>query len=164
MDPRIDRLAATPGVLANLVVEVSEERLDTALNGDWPVRVVLAHLRDDEYLCMRLALERLLAEDGPELRLMDGADWVANRNRTRDRKELLLADFALQRQASVTILRSLRPEDWERAGTVGGREVTVSRLVDGWVAHDAEHVAQLEAALGETYEEAVARRRRAAEG
>ena len=92
----IDRLAATPRTLALLVVEETEEGLDAAPPGEWSARTLLAHLRDDEYLCMRVALERMLAQDDPEVLFIEGEDWEPGRNRGRDRRDQLLADFALQ--------------------------------------------------------------------
>ena len=61
--PTIDGLAATPGRLEALVQGASEQQLDDAAPGEWSPRVVLAHLRDDEFLVMRLRLERMLAEN-----------------------------------------------------------------------------------------------------
>lgn len=160
----LDRLAATPRTLAHLVAEATDETLDSAPAGGWSPRTLLAHLRDDEYLCMRIALERILAEDGPVITFMDGADWEPRRNRTRDRKDWLLADFALQRQATLGILRSLRPEDWDRTGqTADGSAVTLPGLLRQWVGHDAEHIAELEGLLGETLHEVIERRARLAE-
>lgn len=155
----IDRLAATPRTLALLVVEATEEALDAAPGGEWSARTLLAHFRDDEYLCMRLALERMLAESDPEVYFIEGEDWEPGRNRTRDRKEHLLADFALHRQASISILRGMRPEDWERAGHMPGKApFTIESFLRGWIHHDEEHVASLEGVLGTTLEQVVARR------
>lgn len=161
MEELITRLAATPRTLAHLVAEAPEERLDMAFKGGWSARTILAHFRDDEFLCMRVALERMLAEDNPLIRFIDGAEWEPDRNRTRDRKDWLLADFALQRQASLGILRGLRPEDWARRGsTADGREFTVRQFLGHWAGHDAEHIAGLEDALGETLADVIARRSR----
>ena len=154
----IDRLAGTPRTLAILAVEATEEAMDTALAGGWSPRTVIAHFRDDEYLCMRAALERMLAEDDPEVRFIEGEDWEPGRNRTRDRRDQLLADFALQRQASLGILRMLRPEDLARTGTRDGREFTIEQLVRLWMRHDSEHLAELERLLGESAADAKARR------
>lgn len=157
----IERLAATPATLAHLVAETTEARLDwSEVVGGWSPRTILAHLRDDEYLCQRLAVERMLAEVAPALHFVDGADWEPNRNRERDRKEFLLADFALQRQASLGILRGLRPEEWQRTGESAGRVTTIAAFVAAWAEHDAEHIAQLEAALGESLSDVIARRAR----
>ncbi|MFN0147382.1 MAG: DinB family protein [Dehalococcoidia bacterium] len=164
MDDHLAALAATPKSLAHLVAEASDARLDAPLEGGWSARTIIAHLRDDEYLCMRAALERMLAEVAPLLTFIDGADWEPGRNRTRDVKALLLTDFALQRQASLNILQGLRTEDWARTGRrAPGGTFDVTQLVAAWARHDAEHLAQLEAALGETLAEVRARRARMAE-
>lgn len=160
MDELIQQLAATPGTLAHLVAEADEARMDAAENGAWSARTILAHFRDEECLCLRAALTRMLAEESPALHFIDGADWEPGRNRTRDRKEWLLADFALQRQASLGILRMLRPADLARSGTRDGRVFTLEQLVGVWVRHDREHIAQLERALGETLSEVRERRAR----
>ncbi len=162
----IDALAATPKGLAYLVGEASDAQLDAAAaDGGWSARVTLAHLRDDEYLGNRLALERMLAEERPALVFTDGADWATGRNTTRDGKRELLADFALQRQASLAILRGLRPGDWERTGTTAAHgQTTIARLLYWWAAHDAEHIAQLEAALGVSLAAIVASRTMSAPG
>lgn len=160
-DDAIAKLAATPGTLAHLVAETNDAELDTSIHGGWSARTLLAHFRDDEYLCMRVALERMLAEENPALRFIDGGEWEPMRRRTRDRKEWLLGDFALQRQASVAILRGLEPADWERTGaTAGHGDFTIAALVDSWARHDAEHIASLESVLGETLAEVKERRAR----
>lgn len=157
---RIDQLASTPGTLAHLVAEATDDLLDTpSAPGEWSARTILAHLRDDEYLCMRVCLERALAETNPEVTFINGADWEPTRNREHDRKEWLLADFALQRQASLNILHSLRASDWERrAHDAQHGEFSISGLVTSWIRHDANHIAQLERALGETVAEVLERR------
>ncbi len=160
----IDQLAAAPKSLANLVVEASDEVLDRVPRDGWPARTILAHLRDCEFLEMRLAVERILAEEVPSLDFIDSAAWEPIRNRTRDRKEWLLGDFALQRLASIGILRSLRPEDWEREGSLrGSGTFSLRTFVEGWAQHDVDHTRQLEVALGETLGEALARRARMVE-
>lgn len=160
MDELIAQLAATPGALAHLVAEADDQQLDATAPGEWSARTILAHFRDDEYLCMRAALTRILAEEKPAVHFMDGADWEPARNRTRDRKDWLLADFALQRQASLAIIRMLRPEDLQRTGTLDGLEITAERIIGAWVRHDREHIAQLETAIGETLDQVRERRTR----
>jgi hypothetical protein len=159
----VEQLAATPKTLAHLVAEARDAGLDEAKAGEWSARTILAHFRDDEYLCMRVALERILAEDAPSLTFLDGAAWEPTRNRSRDRKEHLLGDFALQRQASLGILRGLRPTDWQRAGVRGdGRQFSLEQFLAAWVRHDRAHIAQLERAVGETLAEVLERRARMA--
>ncbi len=165
MDPSLtsalDALAATPRTLAHLVAEVTEERLEWADDGaEWSPRVVIAHLRDGEYLEFRLAIERILAEEAPVCSTLDPVAWLEGRNRSRDRREFLLADFALQRQATLGILRTLRVEEWQRTGQGPLGTFTLETLVRAGAERDAEHIARLESALGETLEMVLARRAR----
>ena len=155
------QLAATPGALAHLLVEAAEEALDAAPAGEWSARIVLAHLRDAEALEFRLALERLLAETRPLLAFLPPDEWLRDRNRGRDGKAELLGDFALQRQASLNLIASMRADGWAREGAgPGGASLTAADLVCAWAGHDADHLAQIEALLGETAEGARCRRAR----
>ena len=154
------RLAGTPRTLAHLVVEADDGLLDFSAPGSWSARTVLAHFRDEEYLGMRPAMERILAGETPNLVFLGGDEWEPARNRSRDRKDVILGDFALQRQASLNILNGLRSADWERRGRTAGREFTLQQLVATWAKHDAEHIAELERLVGETAADAIARRAR----
>jgi hypothetical protein len=160
MDDLIEQLAATPSALAHLVAEADDAALDAAAPGQWSARTILAHFRDDEYLCTRVALERMLAEEQPELRFIDGADWEPRRNRERDRKEWLLADFALQRQASLGVLRLVSASQAQRTGRRDGRELTIEQLLGVWTRHDREHLTVLVRLIGETVVQARQRRAR----
>jgi hypothetical protein len=158
---RIDRFATTPTTLAHLVAEAADVRLDTAPAGEWSARMVLAHFRDVETFSSRLRFERMLAEDEPVFADFDETAWAVNRNRTRDRKEWLLGDFALQRQATVSMLRAIRPAEWERTGSHPYRGAfTVSTWLDACLEHDAVHIAQLERLVGETLDDVLRRRAR----
>lgn len=159
----IARLEATPRVLAHLALEVSDELLDRVKGNEWSARTVLAHFRDLESLVMRQRLARMLVEDEPTFPDFDESRWAGMRNRSRDRKEQLLGDFALQRQASLAIVRRLSPDQLRRAGRhEDGTPWTVERWLGRWVEHERDHVAQLEATLGTTLHEVLERRARAA--
>jgi hypothetical protein len=143
-------LEATPSILEGIVAAGDDAQFDKAWPGEWTPRTVLAHLRDDEFLVMRLRLERLLAEERPMLMPFDEAAWAANRWTGRDALEELLADFREQRAASVQILRRVE-QQWERPGyqpEMG--EVTIRSWTEHWVEHDQEHINQLRAGLGLT--------------
>ena len=82
----------------------------------------------------------------------------------RDRKDVLLADFALQRQASVNLLNNMKERDWDRKGHHPELGMFTARTwVEHWVGHDADHVAQIERTLGTTLAEVFQRRARPAE-
>jgi hypothetical protein len=164
MDDLIKQLAATPSRLAHLVVEASDELLDRTTDGEWSARTILAHFRDDEFLVMRMRCERMLSEPNPTFPDFDEKAWAATRNRSRDAKDVLLTDFALQRQASLNILANLKPGDEGRPGRHEEYGAyTVRSWVEHWVEHDRAHVEQIERAIGETVAEVLDRRARPAE-
>jgi hypothetical protein len=148
----VEILAATPSILDGIVASADEALFDKAWPGEWSPRVVLAHLRDDEYLTMRMRLERMLAEEQrPLLMPFDEKAWAANRSTERDALPELLEDFRLQRSASVGVFRALRADDWTRAGyqpEIG--ELTIRSWAEHWVEHDQTHINQLRAGLGLT--------------
>ncbi|MBM4410818.1 MAG: hypothetical protein FJ037_05790 [Chloroflexi bacterium] len=109
-------LAATPGILETMLLSASETALDHARPGEWPARTVAAHLRDDEFMVMRLRLERMLVEDAPTLVPFDEGAWAVSRWRGRDGVGDLLADLRMQRAASLHILTRLTEEQWRRLG------------------------------------------------
>ena len=74
---------------------------------------------------------------------------------------MLLGDFALQRQASLNLITTMRDSDWERTAP-GPRDepITVAQFVQIWAGHDAAHLGQIEELLGDTADEAQERRAR----
>lgn len=159
MDELLRRLDTTPRTMAHLTAELRDQELDAAEAGEWSARQILAHLRDDESMVMRMRLVRMLVEDDPLLPDFDEQAWATNRNTSHDKKESLLADFMLQRQASLNLLQRLTPEQWERPGRHEVRgSMTVRDLVERWADHDDEHVRQFERATGDTLAAVLERR------
>lgn len=147
----IDGLASTPGRLEALLREADDAALDAAPAGEWSARTALAHLRDDEFMVMRLRLERMAVEDEPALVPFDEKAWADNRWTGRDALPELLADFRAQREATLHILRRLQPGDWRRTGTQPeyGR-FNIHYWVENTLDHDETHLAQIAAALRRT--------------
>lgn len=145
-DTPLAELSATPRRMAGLVSQAGEAGLDHASPGEWSLRVIVAHVLDDEIFDFRLRLERMLSEERPSF---GGFPWATGQERGSDPIGELLRDFALQRQASLNLLAGLRAADLSRtARTPGGKTLTVSGLVEAWVEHDREHIAQGEALIG----------------
>jgi DinB family protein len=150
-DHLIDTLDATPRILAELIATGDDAAFDKAWPGEWSPRTVLAHLRDDEFLVMRLRLERMLGEQTPMLIPFNETEWERNRYTDRDSLDELTADFAVQRAASVAILRRLTLDQWQRPGyqpEIG--ELTIATWTQHWVEHDQTHINQIRAGLGLT--------------
>lgn len=146
----LEGLAATPDRLQAAVRDADDGALDAAPDGDWSARTVLAHLRDDEFMVMRLRLERMIVEDHPTLTPFDEKAWAASRWRGRDTVDDLLADFRLQRDVTMMSLRRLEDDDWRRTGLqpeYGAFDV--HWWVEHWLEHDETHLAQIGSALGQ---------------
>ncbi len=145
----IAALEQTGPALARLTAGLADEALDFHPGQDeWSVREILAHLVDDEMYVMRLRLERIIKEDHPHLTPHDEQRWYASRNTTRDHLDQLLADFNLQRAASLGIVKMLREEDWARQGTQPEYGTfTAEEWLGKWVEHDTVHLRQIESVL-----------------
>ena len=136
------------------LVQLSSTLDDAALDfrpapDQWSIREILAHLVDDEMFVMRTRLERIIKEEHPQLAPHDEKKWYAARNTTRDLLDELLADFNLQRAASIGIMRMLRETDWVRQGYQPEYgHFTAEEWLTHWVAHDATHIQQIRSNLG----------------
>lgn len=146
---QIRLLEQTQLILAEMTAGLPDGALDFRTGPEeWSIREILAHLVDDEMYVMRTRLERIIKEDLPHLAPHDEKKWHANRNTTRDRCAQLLADFALQRTASLGLMRMLRESDWARQGFQPEYGTfTAEGWLDHWSEHDAVHVKQIEAIL-----------------
>lgn len=141
-------LAAAPGRLAEIVGEADDQRLAAAQPGEWSARTVMAHLRDDEFMVMRLRIARMLVEDVPELAPFDEKAWAASRYTGRDARDELISDFRTQRTASVEILRRLGPEELRRGGSQPEYgSFDIHWWLQHWVSHDNNHLDQISRAL-----------------
>ena len=132
--------------LVRLVSALSDEQIDYHPGAEeWSIREILAHLVDDEIYVMRTRLERIIKEETPDLAPHDEKHWYANRNKTRDARDELLADFDLQRRASLGILHMLRDSDWARTGFQPEYgPFSAEEWVGHWVEHDTVHLRQIE--------------------
>ncbi len=150
----LEGLAATPDRLEATTRNAGDGVLDAAPDGEWSARTVLAHLRDDEFMVMRVRLTRITVEERPTLAPFDEKAWAASRWQGRDTVDELLADFRLQREASMMTLRRLEGDDGLRTGLqpeYGAFDV--HWWVEHWLEHDETHIAQISSALAKAKEE-----------
>ena len=150
---QIGILGQTHAVLRQLTANLADEALDFHPEPDsWSIREILAHLVDDEMYVMRTRMERIIKEDTPLLAPHDEKKWYATRNTTRDQLTELLDDFAIQRAASLGMLRMLRESDWQRQGQQPEYGIfTAETWLGHWVAHDSVHIEQI-SRIVEAYE------------
>lgn len=141
--PCLDLLDATPAILRGLMCEVSEEDARWKPSPDrFSIAEVLAHLSHSEGHCYRLRLDRVLAEEMPELEPDDAQMWL-DRYRDADPDDEF-DHFEEQRETNVELLRGLPDAAGGRTAvhkTLG--EITLSQMLHEWALHDLGHVRQV---------------------
>ena len=140
----IRRIAAAPALLRRAVEGLSDAQLDTPYRpGGWTVRQVVHHVPDSHmnaYVRFKLAL----TEDKPTIKPYDEAAWacLADTARTPVETSLTLLD-ALHRRW-VTLLETLRDEDFARQMVHPERgPVTNDWLLQLYAWHGAHHTAHV---------------------
>jgi uncharacterized damage-inducible protein DinB len=110
----IDQIAGLPSRLRKAVSQLSSEQLNTPYReGGWTVRQVVHHV-PDSHLNAYIRCKLALTEETPTIKPYDEAAWA----RLKD-SELVPADVSLDLLEAVhtrwvTLLRSLRAEDFQR--------------------------------------------------
>lgn len=114
---------------------------------EWSILQILCHMLDSEQTHQRPRLERILHEEnpfiaaprppGPQLALCSNDAWqVAH-------------DFALERQRTIAMIRTLAPEDWSRPArhSIFG-PTTLLEMAQFTAQHDRLHLNQLCQTIG----------------
>ena len=142
----IDSIADLPEHLHSAVAGLTGKQLDTPYReGGWMVRQVVHHLADahmNAYARFKLAL----TEDTPPVKPFDEAAWaeLADSRVTPIDVSLALVDNLHARW--VVLLRSLKPEQWERKVThPEAGPLSLNLMLGLYAWHGEHHVAQINA-------------------
>lgn len=114
--PLLERFRTGFDDVVDALAGITLEELDRRPPGsDWSAREVAHHLADSEATAY-VRLRRLIAEDGP---VIDGYDEEAFARRLHyDRPiEPSIEVLRTVRSASLQLLESLTPAEWQRSGT-----------------------------------------------
>lgn len=135
---------AVEGVLAG----IADAQLDRRpSSGGWTPREVVHHLADSEATAY-VRLRRLIAEDGPTIQGYDEPEYARRLHYDRPIGPSLAVLRAV-RAASLQLLETLTPDEWDRSGThtESGRY-----SVDDWLSiyagHAHDHAEQIRQARG----------------
>lgn len=125
---------------------ITDAELDhPAPDGGWTAREVVHHLADSEATAY-VRLRRLIAEDAPFIQGYDEPEYARRLHYDRPIASSL-AVLQGVREASLSLLESLTPSEWERSGT---HEESGAYSVDGWLKiyanHSHDHANQIRAA------------------
>lgn len=137
----IETLAATPKMLSDAVGGLTEKQLDTPYRPDgWTVRQVVHHVSDSHmnaYIRVKLAL----TESAPLIKTYDEDAWAKLSDSRDTPVEVSLAMVTALHDRWVRLLRSMKPDDFEKTLTHPEHgPITVDFLVALYAWHGPHHV------------------------
>ena len=127
---------------------ITDEELDRVpADGGWTARQVAHHLADSEAMAYT-RLRRLVADADPQIQGYDEPLWATRLHYERPIAEAVAVTHAV-RAASLSLLESLTPQEWERHGIHSeSGAYSVDRWLEIYASHPHEHAAQIRAARG----------------
>ena len=127
---------------------ITNEELDRVpADGGWTARQVAHHLADSEAMAYT-RLRRLVADADPQIQGYDEPLWATRLHYERPIAEAVAVTHAV-RAASLSLLESLTPQEWERHGIHSeSGAYSVDRWLEIYASHPHEHAAQIRAARG----------------
>lgn len=138
----------TPKRLAKLIKNASTGKLRKRPAPDkWSVTEILAHLGDAE-IVTAWRIRSILGAPGTPIQAYDQNAWVAaGRYNERNPRECLEV-FRTIREANLSVLHRLKPEQWKHHGMHAERgEETIERILHMMAGHDLNHLRQIEGIL-----------------
>jgi hypothetical protein len=141
----IASLSATPARVRALIAGLSEEQLSfTPGRETFSIRENVAHLRDIDLLGYEQRLRRTLTESQPSLPDLNGAALALERDYAHQPVGLALETFEASRARSVERLRQVTEAELERTAVYEGTGVvTLRRILELWLEHDAGHLEEI---------------------
>jgi uncharacterized damage-inducible protein DinB len=126
---------STLDVIALLLGDIGEEIQDRT--GSWTIAEILNHLVDAERRQFS-RVRRMRREKNPQMKVQPDRDVTAL---TALQAWKLFYEL---RRRHVSMLRTLKPAEWRRSGTLSPLgKVTIAGVVRHVAAHDAGHTAQI---------------------
>ncbi len=122
---------------------ITDEELDRVPRGrGWTARQVAHHIADSEAMAYT-RIRRLIADDDPQIAGYDEPSWAERLHYDRPIGEALAVMRAV-RAASLALLETLTPDEWERAGTHSeSGPYSVDRWLEIYASHPHEHADQI---------------------
>jgi hypothetical protein len=148
----LETLASTPEKVRLLVSGADEATLSRRPPGDFfSLRENVAHLWDVDRDAYEQRVERVLGEEHPALADFKGAEVAKERAYHRQDVAPALEAFAASRERSIARLRAAGEGALGRTAHLEGvGEVTLGRILELWIQHDREHLADMEALRNES--------------
>lgn len=141
----IDLLEQTPTRVRALIDGRSEEDLSFKPSpNEFSLGENVLHLRDIDVEGYEVRIIGLLNGSAHSFPDLDGARLARERNYNVQPVAPALEDFAASRARSIERLRAASPSDFQRIGELKGvRHFTLQGLLEHWIRHDREHLAEM---------------------
>lgn len=148
IDQIIEQLGAAPRAIREETDSLADQVLDRSVDGDqWSANEILAHLRASATIRGEQRIGPMLSEDEPTIRTISPRRWPGMAKCLAMTFHESLAAYVTQREVLLDRLRGLRPEAWQRGGTMTGlhavRHETVQSEASVLVQHELEHLEQI---------------------
>jgi uncharacterized damage-inducible protein DinB len=143
-DDVVQALTEQIGKTATLLRSVGEEKAMAAYApGKWSIKQVLGHMSDTERIFAYRVL-RIARGDATPLAGFEQNEYVPNAGSNERTIQDLLQEFATVRESTLTLVRGLPAEAWDRFGTASGSSVSVRGVVFMIAGHELHHRKLLE--------------------
>jgi DinB family protein len=141
-------LATTADALERLIEGVPASVLRKRPATDrWSVSEIVAHLGDAE-LVIGFRIRFILGAPGSPVAAYDQDSWAATGHYEARDPGKSVEQFRVVRDANLTLLESLTPEQWQQYGMHSERgQETIEQIVRMTAGHDINHVQQIERLL-----------------
>jgi hypothetical protein len=114
----------------------------------WSVGEILAHLADAE-IVGGFRMRLILGSPGCPVVAFDQDAWVSAGHYAKRDPRKSLEQFRAVREANLSLLKSLTPEQWKHYGMHSERgQESIEHIVRMFAGHDLNHLKQIEAILG----------------
>lgn len=123
-----------------LLFSISEEKACYRYaQGKWSIKQVLGHITDHERIMTYRAL-RFSRKDETVLAGYDQDSYVEQSAFDHNTYQDLLNDYKAVRQATLTFIKLLKPEQMELKGTAWKYELTVADTLKATIGHEFHHM------------------------
>jgi hypothetical protein len=138
----LDRFRTGYADVEDALAGATADELDRPPPDGWTARQVVHHLADSEATAY-VRLRRLIAEDGPLIAGYDEPEYARRLHYDRPIGSSLAVLRAV-REASLELLESLTPAEWQRSGTHSeSGPYSVERWLEIYSAHAHDHADQI---------------------
>lgn len=142
--------AGTAKKIERLIQGVSTARLRRRPAPEkWSVAEVLAHLADAEVV-IGFRTRFILGAPGTPIAAFDQDQWASSGHYEKRDPRKSLEQFRVLREGNLTLLRSLKPEQWKHYGIHSERgQESIALIARMCAGHDINHLQQIKKALAQ---------------